>query len=58
MEDLISREDALKAIDLMRDRLLSLKMYGAEDVLVHYARRIIEELPAVELEQYSERGVT
>ena len=45
---LISREAALDAIDKNRQDLLSLGMDGAEHILVHYGRRVIEELPSAE----------
>lgn len=48
MSDLISRQAALAAIDKNRDALLSSGMTGAEHILVHYGRRIIEELPSAE----------
>lgn len=48
MDDLISRQAALDAIDKNRQDLLSLGMDGAEHVLVHYGRRVIEELPTTE----------
>lgn len=42
---MISREAALDAIDKNRQDLLSLGMDGAEHILVHYGRRVIEGLP-------------
>lgn len=48
MDDLISRQAALDAIDKNRKDLLSLGMDGAEHILVHYGRRVIEELPTAE----------
>lgn len=48
MSDLISRQAALGAIDKNRQDLLSLGMDGAEHILVHYGRRVIEELPTAE----------
>lgn len=48
MDDLISRQAALDAIDKNRQDLLSLGMDGAEHILVHYGRRVIEELPTAE----------
>lgn len=44
--DYISREKALAEIDKAREILIEMNMLGAEHVLVHYARRIIEELPS------------
>lgn len=46
--DLISREAALNAIDHERNLLIEQKRFGAEHVVVHHARRLIEELPAVD----------
>ena len=48
-DDLISRQAAFDAIDKNRQELLSLGMDGAEHDLVHYGRRVIEELPTIEL---------
>lgn len=48
MSDLISRKAAIEAIDKNRKDLLSLGMDGAEHILVHYGRRVIEELPTAE----------
>ena len=48
MSDLISRQAALAEIDKNRDALLSSGMTGAEHILVHYGRRVIEELPTIE----------
>lgn len=45
MDDLISRQAAIDAIDKNRDALLSSGMTGAEHILVHYGRRVIEDLP-------------
>lgn len=45
MEDLISRQAALDEIDRVRKELVEQGMDGAEHILVHYGRRIIEELP-------------
>lgn len=47
MTDLISRAALLDAIDNERKVLIEEKRLGAEHVIVHHARRIIEELPAV-----------
>jgi DNA-directed RNA polymerase subunit RPC12/RpoP len=46
--ELISRQMALDRIDKAREELLSLGMKGAEHILVHYGRRVIEELPTIE----------
>ena len=46
-EDCISRTALLAKIDEERKHLLDLKMDGAEHILVHHARRIIEDMPAV-----------
>ena len=48
MNDLISRQAALDAIDKNRQDLLFLRMYVAEYILVHYGRRVIEELPTAD----------
>ena len=46
-EDCISREALLAKIDEERKYLLTLKMDGAEHIVVHHARRIIEDIPPV-----------
>ena len=46
-EDCISRTKLLERIDEERKHLLDLKMDGAEHILVHHARRIIEDMPSV-----------
>lgn len=48
MNDLISRQAALAAIDKNRDALLSNGMTGAEHILVHYGRRSIEDMPTID----------
>ncbi len=48
MNDLISRQAALAEIDKSRDALLSSGMTGAEHILVHYGRRVIEEQPTID----------
>lgn len=45
-EDAISRTEALRLIDEERQHLLRLNMDGAEHIIVHYARRIIEDMPS------------
>lgn len=45
-EDCISRTEALRLIDEERQHLLRLNMDGAEHIIVHYARRIIEDMPS------------
>lgn len=45
--DCISREALLAKIDEERKHLLALKMDGAEHIVVHHARRIIEDMPPV-----------
>lgn len=45
--DLISRAEALDAIDRERKLLIERGQYGAEHIVVHHARRQIEELLAV-----------
>ena len=64
--ELISRQAALDAIDKKRDALLSLSLNSAEHILVHYGRRVIEELPTIEpkrgkwedVEEVLEEGIT
>jgi len=46
--DLISRADALDAIDNERKMLIEQGRFGAEHIVVHYARRIIEKLPGAD----------
>ena len=46
-EDCISRTKLLSRIDAERKHLLDLKMGGAEHIIVHHARRIIEDMPSV-----------
>lgn len=46
-EDCISRQELLSRIDAERKHLLELKMDGAEHIIVHHARRIIEDMPSV-----------
>ena len=46
-EDCISRTELLAKIDEERKHLLDLKMDGAEHIVVHHARRIVEEMPSV-----------
>lgn len=48
MDDLISRQAALDEIDKNRQALLFLGMDGAEHILLHYGRRVIEELPTID----------
>jgi hypothetical protein len=45
-DDCISRKEALRLIDKERQHLLRLNMDGAEHIIVHYARRIIEDMPS------------
>ena len=49
MDDLISRAAALYAIDCERKLLIERNQLGAEHIVVHHARRQIEELPAVDV---------
>ena len=44
--ELIDRQMALDRIDKARGELLAIGMVGAEHILVHYGRRVIEELPS------------
>ena len=46
-EDCISRQELLSRIDAERKHLLDIKMDGAEHIIVHHARRIIEDMPSV-----------
>lgn len=46
-EDAISRTELLRRIDAERNHLLDVKMDGAEHIIVHHARRIIEDMPSV-----------
>ena len=48
MDDLISREAALDMLDHERKVLIEQGRLGAEHIVVHHARRMIEDLPAVE----------
>lgn len=45
--DCISRTRLLARIDAERKHLLDIKMDGAEHIIVHHARRIIEDMPSV-----------
>lgn len=46
-DDCISRKRLLSRIDAERKHLLDIKMDGAEHIIVHHARRIIEDMPSV-----------
>lgn len=48
MDDLISRTIVLSAIDFERKALIEQGRLGAEHIVVHHARRLIEDLPAVD----------
>jgi hypothetical protein len=50
-QDCISRNELLSRIDAERKHLLDIKMDGAEHVIVHHARRIIEDMPTVKPQQ-------
>jgi hypothetical protein len=50
-EDYISRTKLLARIDEERKHLLDIKMDGAEHVIVHHARRIIEDMPSLTPQQ-------
>lgn len=50
-DDYISRAKLLSRIDAERKHLLDLNMDGAEHVIVHHARRIIEDMPSVTPQQ-------
>lgn len=43
-DDYISRKELLAEIDKERDWLLNHNMYAAEHIVVHHARRIIEDM--------------
>ena len=49
MIELISRQAALYEIDKNRNALLQSGMTGAEHILVHYGRRVIEELSTIDV---------
>lgn len=46
-EDCVSRKELLSRIDAERRHLLDIGMDGAEHIIVHHARRIIEDMPSV-----------
>lgn len=48
MSDLISRTALLVAIDRERETLIERGLLGGEHVVVHHARRLIEEAPSVD----------
>ena len=52
--DCISRTELLARIDAERKHLLNIKMDGAEHIIVHHARRIIEDMPSVTPKPYKE----
>lgn len=58
MDDLISRTAALDAIDHERELLIEREQYGVEHVVVHHARRMIEELPAVDAAPVVQRWIS
>ena len=47
-DDYISRKALLAEIDKERDWLLNHNMYAAEHIVVHHARRIIEDMSGTE----------
>ena len=51
MDNLISRQAAIDALEEERKYLLARGQYGAEDVLVHHALNVIDELPSAEPER-------
>lgn len=55
-QDCISRTELLAKIDEERKHLLELKMDGAEHIIVHHARRIIEDMPPV-TPQYTDEEI-
>lgn len=50
-EDCVSRKELLSRIDAERRHLLDIGMDGAEHIIVHHARRIIEDMPSVTPQQ-------
>ena len=44
MKDLLPKAEVLAALQREREYLLSMKMYGAEHILVKHAINIIEEM--------------
>ena len=44
MKDLLSKAEVLASLQREREYLLSMKMYGAEHILVKHAINIIEEM--------------
>lgn len=51
MNDLINRQAVIDALEEERKYLLAKGQYGAEDVLVHHALNIIDDLPSIEPER-------
>ncbi len=52
--DLISRDELLKRIDEEREYLKSRGQFGAEHILVHNFRDLVENAPAVDFEKLGE----
>lgn len=44
MDELLSKAEVLAALEREREYLLSMKMYGAEHILVKHAIEVIEEM--------------
>lgn len=44
MDELLSKAEVLASLEREREYLLSMKMYGAEHILVKHAINIIEEM--------------
>jgi len=51
MDELLSKAEVLAALQREREYLLSMKMYGAEHILVKHAINIIEEIESKDEEQ-------
>jgi hypothetical protein len=51
MDELLSKAEVLASLEREREYLLSMKMYGAEHILVKHAINIIEEMESKDEEQ-------
>lgn len=49
MEGYISKQSAIEALEKERGHLLKNNMLGAENILVHHALRIIDEIPPADV---------
>ncbi len=45
----VKKEDVLQALEIQRQLMKELRMINAEHILIHYAIRVIEEMPDKEL---------